>query len=134
LLFVLACFSLFNYWGHAGGSHFLEQQPLGFATCCLWIVFWIFCLKSLPNLIARVCIALSAGFSLAFCLYILVGALVRFVSLHSFPASLFGFPLILVLLSLPMAGFGSMLWVSLRPWSNSRLPSNFRGLVLFSNY
>jgi hypothetical protein len=130
LLFVLACFSLFNSLMHAAPP----INPFGQAIACVLVVFWIFCLKQLPGLIARICLGISAGVSFALFACVLIGALFHLFSSGHLFFGFMGLAIVLLLLGIPLAGFGSLLWTSLRPPVGHKLPSNFRGLILFSNY
>jgi hypothetical protein len=80
-------------------------------------VFWIICLQNLNSRITRLCLGLSAGLFFTLNCFALVGLgmMERFVAHrgHSFTTTFM--ELVFVGVFLSIAGYGSMLWVSLRP-------------------
>ncbi|MCE0496414.1 MAG: hypothetical protein LV481_00510 [Methylacidiphilales bacterium] len=97
------------------------------------VFFWIICLENLNHKIARFCLALSSGFYFAFYLFVLLALLTigpvtifdfaRKNGLDSYLPVALGVLYLEALLLPFVAGYGSVLWVSLRP------PQNFKGVL-----
>jgi hypothetical protein len=110
----------------------LIGSPSGLAIASLWVVFWTLCLWQLPNKAARFCLGASSAILCGYFVFILVAMLL------SSATHLLGLIVGPVVMALPLAGFGSMLWVALHPpsqpfgaWKDKRV--SFRNAPLASS-
>jgi hypothetical protein len=143
---------------HASTTPLTILERLWILTAAMWILFWTLCIKMLWSRVARWCLGLSSGVLFFYFSWIFVsiaavlamsltgGHAVKVLPNSSAPYRFLQNPLLVgyeaisvviagfILLMIPLIGFGSMLWISLRssPTDEAAWPDRSQGLPQFS--
>jgi hypothetical protein len=118
-LLAVACLSLLSTWSYSSRHDFLQHDTFWLLAASLWIILWSICIRNLRSLVTRCCLGISSGLLFSYwALSDLELAPGQSLTHHNMTFSMLALVQIaqlILIIGIPLLGFGSMLWVSIRP-------------------
>jgi hypothetical protein len=114
-LFVIGFLHFLLHWNNSSRTGQLIENPFWTGTACLWVLLWTLCFQMWRSPVARFCLGSSSGI-LFLCLAVVMAGSLSYSTHHSSYG--LGVIFVIFLMGIPLVGFGSMLWISLRPPQN----------------